>query len=227
MHKLDRASVPVPACLASPDVPGPQRKYKDLHSTEKDEIRRALFQMQGGERCAYCERRTSDRAGNHPNDGHVEHFRDQANNQHLDRHWPNLFWSCNDEETCGKHKDKCRGVDGPRKKFNIDQLIDPCADDPERFLLFIFDGTVRVRDGISTDDQQRAEETLRVFQLDKSPVLRRLREDAVKPYLKTLEALRMAPPTIFVNYIREQLVATQADPFATAIKHYLESFISP
>jgi uncharacterized protein (TIGR02646 family) len=219
---LDRSSVPAPPCLVAPDENGLQRRYGDLHAGEKEDIRRALLLMQR-ERCAYCERRT----GVARNDGHIEHFRNQADHQALDRHWENLYWSCNDENTCGKHKDKCDRNAGPQARFDLENLIDPGAEDPERLLVFIVDGNVRPRDGLSPSDRRRAEETLRVFQLANSPFLRKMREDAIRPYVGALTTFQAFGPEMFVTYVRSSLAELDSAPFATAIKHYLESMIAP
>ncbi|WP_437322866.1 retron system putative HNH endonuclease [Sorangium sp. So ce381] len=218
MHRLDRNAVPVPSCLseASPD-----RRYGSLAGSEKAEIRAALQRIQG-HRCAYCERRTGDTQ----NDGHIEHFRNQAGHRTLDLDWNNLFWSCNDEKTCGKHKDKCDRPSGTQRCFSPDELINPCVDDPEKFILFIIDGTARPCEGLSSAEQQRAEETLRVFQLAASPYLRKLREDAVRPYIGILDALRSAGPELFTTYVRSELSRLDSVPFATAIKNFLEGMIS-
>jgi len=219
VHKLHRTTVPVPVCL-SEGTEG--RSYGDLYAAEKEEIRATLLRLQG-DRCAYCERRT----GRERNDGHIEHFRDQAGHDHLDLNWENLFWSCSDENTCGKHKDKCKGKSGPQATFRREEILDPSMDDPELFLLFLPDGTVRPRPDLSPVDQRRAEETLRVFQLDKSADLRRSRADAVKPYVHTLEWLSLQGPEMLLSYIRLTLGQLQTTPFATAIKQFLEGMTSP
>jgi uncharacterized protein (TIGR02646 family) len=217
MHKLDRNSVPVPSGLVEPPA---DRRYNHLQGQEKIEIRAALLKIQG-QRCAYCERRTGDM----PTDGHIEHFRNQANHKESDLNWSNLFWSCNDEKTCGKHKDKCDRPAGPQGSFRSEDLLDPCVDDPESFLLFVADGTVRPREALSEADQARAETTLRVFQLAASPYLRKLREDAINPYLGILDALRAAGPQVFVAYVRSELGKLDSAPFATALKQFLEGMI--
>jgi uncharacterized protein (TIGR02646 family) len=217
MHRLNRGAVPVPSALVNPP---PDLRYDHLQTSEKAEIRSALLQIQG-QRCAYCERRTGDSK----DDGHIEHFRGQAKNRDRDVDWSNLFWSCNDEKTCGKHKDKCDRGTGPQAKFDPNDLLDACVDDPERFLLFVVDGTVRPRPGLSDAERRRAEETLRVFQLAVSPYLRRMREDALRPYIGAVDVLRSAGPQLLVDYVRKELSKLESAPFATAIKQFLEGMI--
>lgn len=215
MHKIDRSAVAIPQCLIEPLM-----RYDDLRRTEKEEIRVALLTIQG-ERCAYCERRT----GSDSNDGHIEHFRNQANYEELDCSWDNLFWSCNDEKTCGRYKDKCIKQSGPLKCFNRDEIIDPANEDPEKFLLFVSDGTVRPQDGVNELDRHRAQETLRVFQLDSSPFLRKSREDAVKPYIGIIEMLITDAPDHVLPYIQREISRLATTPFSTAIKSFLKSVI--
>jgi uncharacterized protein (TIGR02646 family) len=183
-------------------------------------IRTALLQMQR-QRCAYCERRTGDAK----DEGHIEHYRNQAGHTDLETDWNNLFWSCLDEKTCGKHKDKCNIVGGSGKcrAFNPDDLINPCVDDPDQFMRFISDGKITPRDDLTPQEKHRYDETIRVFQLADSPLLRKQREDAVQPYIGILDALRSAGPTIFREYVNSELSRLDSAPFATAIRHFLSS----
>jgi uncharacterized protein (TIGR02646 family) len=173
-------------------------------------------------RCAYCERRT----GEAKDDGHIEHFRNQAGHDDLTLAWFNIFWSCNDEKTCGKHKDKCNRQSGRLAAFNPNDLIDPCQDDPNTFLLFVVDGTVRPRDGLDAVNQRRAEETLRVFQLAESAYLRKSREDAVKPYVGAIDSLLFAGADLVVRYVKSEVAKIDSAPFASAIRQYLEGILA-
>ena len=217
MHKLNRNAVPAPACITPHD---PARRYNNLHGPQKAEIRTALIAIQR-ERCAYCERRT----GMANDDGHIEHFQNQAGHEHLETDWTNLFWSCNDEKTCGKHKDKCDMPQspGPQRSFNLADIIKPCTDDPEHFMRFISDGTVTPRDNLNAQELHRYQETVRVFQIADSPYLRKAREDAVHPYIGALDSLRAAGPEYFQQYITGEIARLEAAPFATAIRHFLQS----
>jgi uncharacterized protein (TIGR02646 family) len=216
MHRIDRAAVPVPTCLAAPAG----SRYDDLRGAEKEEIRAALLALQK-HRCAYCERRT----GEERDDGHIEHFRKQADRRDLDLSWSNLYWSCRDEKTCGKHKDKCDRPSGRLARFDPDDLIDPSAEDPTEFLLFVVDGTVRPREDMDAGSRRRAEETLRVFQIADSAYLRRSRQDAVRPYLRAIDSLGRERPELIVRYVQSEMEEIDSAPFATAIRQYLEGFL--
>jgi uncharacterized protein (TIGR02646 family) len=215
MHKLDRSAVPIPNCLNQSG-----KRYGDLRGVEKEAIRTALLEIQG-HRCAYCERRT----GADQDDGHIEHFRNQADHTELDLVWSNLFWSCKDEKTCGKHKDKCTKESGRLKRFDHDDIIDPAAEDPEVLLLFVFDGTVRHKDGLNERDRHRAQETLRVFQLADSPYLRKSRQDAVSPYISAVDAILNISSHHVEAYVRGELSKLETIPFSTTIKSFLMSVI--
>src|SRR5262245_17191421 len=117
MRTIDRSAIEMPRCLDHAD---PGRSYADLSGQDKGEIRTALLAAQK-HRCAYCERRTGDER----DDGHIEHFRRQADHPNLDMTWTNMVWSCNDEKTCGKNKDKCVRAGGIKAAFNPDDLINP------------------------------------------------------------------------------------------------------
>jgi uncharacterized protein (TIGR02646 family) len=172
-------------------------------------------------RCAYCERRTGTAA----NDGHVEHFRNQADHPALTTDWNNMFWSCTDIKFCGKHKDECRIVGGTGKcrAFNVQDILDPSADDPDHFLLFVDDGSIQQQSNLSVDEQRRFSETLRVFQLADAAFLVDSRKDAVKPYIDAVNDLRSDGPERLRAYIARQLVRISGVPFETAIRHFLES----
>jgi uncharacterized protein (TIGR02646 family) len=218
MHALDRNTVPIPACLIAPPA---EWDYSDLRGNEKEEIRTRLLELQR-HRCAYCERRTGDQR----DDGHIEHFRNQVEHIHLRLSWGNMFWSCNDEKTCGKHKDKCDRATGPRATFNPNHLIDPSQDDPNNFLLFVVDGTVRPRDGLDEENERRAKETLRVFQLADSAYLRKSREDAVNPYVGAINSLLSAGADLVVQYVKGEFARIEEAPFATTIRQYLEGILA-
>lgn len=218
MHHLDRTTVPIPACLATQNN---ARRYGELCAAEKEEIRVRLLELQK-HRCAYCERRTAaDR-----DDGHIEHFRNQAEHKDLSLTWSNLYWSCQDEKTCGKHKDKCIKQSGRLATFEHAELVDPGADDPNQFFLFVVDGTVRPREALGPENLRRAEETLRVFRLADSAYLQRARQDAVKPYLGAIESLMEAGRETISRYVQSQMAYVEDSPFSTPIRQYLEAFIS-
>jgi uncharacterized protein (TIGR02646 family) len=218
MHALNRNAVPIPQCLTAPQA---GRNYDDLRGNEKEEIRARLLHLQK-HRCAYCERRTGDER----DDGHIEHFRNQAAHPNLSLAWTNMFWSCNDGKTCGKHKDKCNRMSGPRVVFDPDDLIDPSGDNPNDFLLYVVDGTVRPREGLDPANLRRAHETLRVFQLADSAYLRKSREDAVKPYVGAIDSLLSAGADLVVRYVKSEVAKIDSAPFATTIRQYLEGILA-
>jgi uncharacterized protein (TIGR02646 family) len=213
MHQLNRAQCRAPACL---------RKYRygrdrweDISNDDRQEIRTALEEMQG-RRCAYCEC-CLDKHGQH-----IEHFR-QRNDPNAYAQgtfdWNNLFWSCERGDSCGKHKDGCGS-------YNHQELIKPDVEDPEQFFLFVFDGSITLRSGLTAAQQCRAKETLRIFNLDTNGgPLRRMREIAVSGYLAALKELQelteIFSPQDIAAYIASEFAYTQELPFCTAIKHAL------
>jgi uncharacterized protein (TIGR02646 family) len=217
VRHLDRKSIPVPACLAE-QVEG--RTYSSLSGAEKAEIRTALLNLHGN-RCAYCERRTGDAH----DEGHIEHFRKQADHRNLTTTWENLYWSCKDEKTCGKHKDNCRKANGRLARFNENDLLDPGIDDPDQFLLFVDDGTVVPRPGTDPDERRRAEETLRVFRLADSAYLKQQREDALRPYKSAVKYLLPLGTGLLAEYVEGERENIRQAPFSAAIRHYLEGIL--
>lgn len=217
VRHLDRTSIPTPACLGAPTD---GRRYCDLTGAEKAEIRVSLLNLQGN-RCAYCERRTGDER----DEGHIEHFRKQAEHDDLTTTWENMYWSCKDEKTCGKHKDKCTKTMGRLARFDEEDLIDPGIDDPDQFLFFVDDGTVVPRQGLDADSHRRAQETLRVFQLADSAYLKKQRADAIRPYNEAVKFLAQHGGQMVADYLQTQKTHIEQAPFSTAIRHYFEGIL--
>lgn len=211
MHKLDRQSVPKPAILEVRAAAG-----DGYDGMPKEEVRSALIAMQHG-RCAYCERRT----GSDRNDGHIEHFMRKVDALDRQLNWDNLYWSCNDPRTCGRHKDACkeRGGRDPRRCFTYEDLIAPCVDDPETFLVFVEDGSVMPRPDLSAGDRRRAEETIRVFNLAH---LRYARESALGGHVRAIRYLQKHNVAAIRGYIEEVLGDLDGE-YPTCVRHYLQS----
>jgi uncharacterized protein (TIGR02646 family) len=211
MHLLDRAAVPAPPCLGQ--YQHGTHNWGSVTPEHRQVVREHLEQLQG-RRCAYCEG-PLDLLGQH-----IEHLRRKHTFPHLTFVWDNLFWSCNQDGHCGCFKDRESGV------YEPDDLIDPCLDDPEAFLRFSSDGRIRLVPGLSPDDQHRARETLRVFNLDhdRGP-LRRMRESHCAGYVRTgaeiAELAAVSTPEEWLPFLDAEVQQTRHLPFATAIKHTL------
>ena len=204
MRKLDRASVPAPACLAS--YKHGKHNWDSLTSDDKGQIRKQLEQLQG-KRCAYCE-------GNLDSLGqHIEHFRKKSSFPKLTFSWSNLYWSCDQKDSCGYFKDNGAG------KYKVEELLKPCVDDPDEFFRFRANGCIDIRDDLSAEDKRRAAETLRVFALGaQSGRLRKKRQQLLRQYAKLADKL---PAQQRQEYLRYELSRTATLPFSTAIRHVL------
>jgi len=209
MQKLDRARCLVPACLVGYNH-APET-WDDVSPAHKTEIRVQLEAMQG-KRCAYCEG-DLDALGQH-----IEHFRRKSAYPAMTFDWTNLYWSCDQSDSCGHFKD--RGA-GP---YNVIDLIDPCVDEPDDFFIFRSDGTIDVRHGLSAHDEHRANETLRVFSLDADwGRLRAMRKAAVSGYLRDSDEAFNAGLSFddIHEYFADVLDCAKSLPFYTAIRHVL------
>jgi uncharacterized protein (TIGR02646 family) len=208
MHKLQRGNAPT--CLGN--YRHGTNNWSEVTPAEKASIWTELEAMQGP-LCGYCEADISN------GQKHIEHFRQKGRDPTVTFLWANLFGSCNRDDSCGKHKDRCGD-------YNPADLIKPDVDDPESFFVFVSDGTIAVRKGLSQQDTRRANETLRIFNLDaQHGPLRRMRQQAAAGYLQTGEELFSLaseyPPEEWQPLLDEELAATAHLPFATAIKHAL------
>lgn len=166
-------------------------------------------------RCAYCEADISSR-----DNAHLEHFRQRDRFPQGTFAWSNLFGSCNREASCGKFKDHYGAYDHA-------VLIKPDDDDPDDYFVFVSDGTIAVRAGIDDASRHRAEQTLRIFNLNaENGALRQMRREAVRPHLDTAQALLdmfTEDPEIegLQAFLDEEIQKTAHLPFSTAIRHSL------
>lgn len=209
MRKLDRSIAELPACLGR--FTHGQHRWDDVNGVDKEQIGVCLEQMQG-RRCAYCEG-DLDALGQH-----VEHFRRKHHHPALTFNWTNLYWSCDQLDSCGHYKD--RGA-GP---YDVAKLIDPCNEDPDTYFRFRADGTISIRHGLSEDQRRRATETLRVFALNPHwGRLRNMRKQAVAGYVEQAdEAIEAGlEPDDVAAFFAEELQVAATLPFSTAIRHVL------
>ena len=88
-------------------------------------------------------------------------------------------------------------------------------------------GTIAVRKGLSPRDAYRAQETLRIFNLDEQHgPLRQMRKTAVAGYLQTAEEFQafaeILEPNEWMPALRAELALIADLPFTTAIRHILQ-----
>lgn len=197
----------MPACLGN--YQHPEQTWDDVRPEDKSEIRTHLEQMQG-RRCGYCEGPV-DELGQH-----IEHFRRKKYFPDLTFSWTNLYWSCDQVDSCGHYKDQGAGA------YNVNDLVDPCLDDPDQFFRFRTDGTISIRPGLSPAAQRKAEETLRVFNLNpRWGRLRNMRKAAVSPYVAFVDRDVEFSVNELKEFFSDELSQAVTLPFYTAIRHVL------
>ena len=206
MHKLHRGETP--SCLKRHHCAS-GNDWQNVSPEDKAEIWKALQAMQL-DRCAYCESKITALKQ------HIEHFCQRSLFPKKTFDWSNLFGSCNDQEHCGKHKDNKQHV----QLYKPADMIKPDEEDPEKLLLFIVDGTVAIRRNLSPGDQHRAEETIRVFNLNAAS-LKNQRWQAVQGYLSLAEMNSDLSDMEWREYISEELQEAAGQAFVTAIRHML------
>ena len=213
MHKLERPEPPT--CLAR-FRPG-RDAWPDLGTDDRKEIRSQLATMQG-QRCAYCEVGLAIEV----REGHIEHFEQRSRNSARTFDWDNLFGSCDQQDSCGKHKDRLAST------YRWADLIKPDVDDPDDYLRFLSDGRIVARESLDVEARRRAEETLRVFNLDHDcGRLRHMRRNAAYGYvgiIAELDEYAEADTGLYLQYLiylQNELQAIRGKPFETAIRHTL------
>ena len=207
MRRLDRTTVAAPASLDN--YSHPANRWCDVTPEDKIEIGLQLEQMQG-RHCAYCEA-SLDVLGHH-----IEHFRRRRDFRHLTFVWGNLYWSCDETDSCGHYKDHSAGA------YNVNELIDPCVDNPDAFFRFRSDGTISIRSGLGEMDRRRAEETLRVFNLN--PMwgrLRNMRRAAIAGYVSLVDPAVGFSTSEWQEFFTDELAQAATQPFYTAVRHVL------
>lgn len=132
------------------------------NEVNKESVWASLDVMQKGF-CAYCECSLKRK--------HIEHFRTRDSYTNLTFVWSNIFGSCGDSSQkggwnrCGIYKDNGAG------HYDIESLIKPDEDNPNDFFLFLTTGKVRPKDNLKDKDLVKAEESIRVFNLNDDSVL--------------------------------------------------------
>lgn len=188
MKYLQRPSAP--KCLEKYDYN--THVWGSRHPSNKGRIAiwEALGQMQGGF-CCYCESIAVK------GDGHIEHFFHKGKKsdgtapyKQLTFDWNNLFGCCGFQsgDTCGHYKDS-RGSSGPGP-YNPQDLIKPDIDDPADYFKFLPTGKITVKSGLSQQNTNRAEETIRVLNLSALNGARKRQIDIFK--LEILAAIKLA-----------------------------------
>lgn len=209
MHKLVR---PIPPLCLSQYQHG-RDNWGNVTPGHKSEIWLKLDEMQQ-HRCAYCEAAIKTERAN--SNAHIEHLRQRRSYPQGTFLWSNLFGSCNRQDSCGKHKDNLPAYDHQ-------DLIKMDEEDPEQFLVFLADGNVVPAKGLRPSDKHKAEETIRIFNLNGA--LRQIRETAVKGYLQTAEELATYAEEFeevdWLPLLQDELNQIKDLPFTTAIKHTL------
>lgn len=166
-----------------------------------------------GQRCAYCEGPIDKK------NRHIEHFYQRNRHPRGTFDWSNLFGSCKQDKRCGRHKDSYGD-------YNFKDLIKPDNENPDDLLVFAKDGTVHPRRGLSPKEQDRAQKTIAILNLN-HPQLKAIRREAVRGYIQTVEdiAAFAADPQYsegdWQPLLEEEIQETQSKPYATAIRHVL------
>lgn len=205
MHKLNRPLAP--ACLGR--FRHGRDNWGDLRHSDRADIWASLDQMQQ-RRCAYCERpiRRNERS-----DAHIEHFRQRSRHSQGTFDWQNLFGSCNNADSCGKHKDA--------QHYDSRHLIKMDDEDPDNFLRFLPDGQVVAAENLVETELIRAEETIRVFNLN-GP-LKQIRRVNVMGYLDEAEEIALFAEEFDESdwrpILEDRLNRIAGLPFETAIRH--------
>lgn len=215
MKRLNRLDASHPSCLSR--YKHGQDNWSAVSRDDKTEIWKELDRMQQC-KCVYCEARLVDA------DRHIEHFKPKCTYPTLTFAWENLFGCCNGKSSCGRYKDS------HGRPYNVDDLIDPCKEDPDDFFRFRTDGRIDVRNDLDESQSKRARETLRVLNLDdQAGPLRKRREVVVQTYLAPdpgiVETLSTFDPDEAAEYVISEIERILGEEFSSPVRHLLNQFL--
>jgi hypothetical protein len=111
-------------------------------------------------------------------------------------------------------------------------LIDPGQEDPDHFLFIDRSGRVLPRHGITEDDRRRANETIRVLNLNLDhrglqarslcAERRRVLETYLQPQPDLLEALESLTDDERRSFIATEVATESNRPFGSIVRHFFE-----
>jgi uncharacterized protein (TIGR02646 family) len=141
-------------------------KFNEVTKVDRLEIWQQFDLMQMGF-CAYCECVLAEK--------HIEHFKNKDTYKRDTFKWNNLFGSCDDSNRCGHYKDSRKA-----KPYDIVNILKPDVDDATDYFIFLTNGKVVVKEGLTVNQHRRASETIRVFNLNGDTSLVNRRKTAFK-----------------------------------------------
>lgn len=176
MKKLNRPVAP--NCLKKLKASSPNKWI--ISDSDKSEIWQALNAMQIFF-CAYCERALIEE------NCHIEHLTPQYILKKLKGRsiyeWSNLFGSCDHSDHCGRYKDE------QVTDYDATNLIRPDTEDPARYLVFLPNGHIVIKDNLDESGIIKATETIRVLNLESSRLVN-LRQKKISEFQMRLSELR-------------------------------------
>lgn len=203
-----------------------QPKFDSLLWRKAESPLRTVFR----DKCAYCE------AAVRTSDGEVDHFRPKGgavnlNGEKSPEHywwlayeWENLYLACRE---CVVAKGNKFPVKGRRAEIDTDWaeielekaiLLDPCADEPEKHLVFSDEGIV-------TGATERGEVTIDILSLNRSSLVGpRAAEIKSLQNLLLSSVLRMIKDEPKIKAILHELLSP-ARPFAAASRQYVHRWL--
>lgn len=167
--------------------------------------------------CNYCEQLISDSTK-----GHIEHFAPRNQYPKLVFDWPNLYLSCQDSDHCGHFKDSGKGV-----AYSPGDLVRPDQEDPEAIFQFFSTGKVEPRTGLDQQTMERAEKTIKVFNLNAQQLVNArsaTAKQALTLILDIVTDLEELSEEERAEFLEEEIHSFEGSPFlATARQVFLES----
>ena len=168
---------------------------------------RALYDSFHG-KCAYCETPLES-------NGVIDHFVPESLSPALATRWENLYLIC---AICNAHK---QTIDPRDPTTGHIWMLDPCVDEPSKFLYFEANGTVRPKTNSSKHDEVRATRTISALGLNREHLIAQ-RQKQIAYLVSMAQDLMVKQPENWMDTeIIQELVSAEA-PFSAATRDALD-----
>lgn len=119
----------------------------------------------------------------HLEKSHIDHFKKQSLYPHLIFDWSNYVVDGKDDTYGARYKDNAI-----RNRTDNEKLINPIVEEAQKFFKYELSGKIVPADGLSEEDNERAEFTITIFNLNESSLVDR-RKRIINMDIRSFEGL--------------------------------------
>ncbi|HHB94210.1 MAG TPA: TIGR02646 family protein [Campylobacterales bacterium] len=151
-----------PECFTSFKIKNKPHSYQDDCNNYELRLclRKALLEEQQYQ-CFYCEKKIE----NDTSKIHIDHIKQRNVYHELECEYSNMALSCNDDNHCGKYKDK-QGIWDDNKFLRIISENPQLREEPSDFFIYMSNGKVTVKKSLIENEKERAINTIEYLNLN-------------------------------------------------------------